>query len=82
MSRPARKVCPEVSSQDRLQAHHEEKARLLKAQIKVLEEELAKVEDAAKAAAARRRISRLTGIATKSREHAERLRRTPSDGPA
>lgn len=79
MSRPARKVRPEVSSQDRLLAYHDEKALELEAQIKLLEEELATMEDAAKAAAARRRISRLSKIAADNRGHADRLRCVASE---
>ena len=81
MSRPSRKVDTEVSPEDRLLGYHEQKARELEQQIEQLEDELTAIEDPAKAAAARRRISRLTGIATKSREYAERLRRTPNESP-
>ena len=81
MSRPARKVGTEISPEDRLLGYHEQKARELGQQIKQLEDELTATGDPAKAVAARRRISRLTGIASKSLEHAERLRRTPSESP-
>ncbi len=71
----------EVSPEVRLLGYHEQKARELAQQITQLEDELTAIGDPAKAAAARRRISRLTGIAIKSREHAERLRRPPSESP-
>ena len=79
VSRPARKVRPEVRSQDRLLAYHEEKARELEAQIRLLEQEFAYIENAAEAAAARRRISRLSKIAADNRGHADRLRCAPGD---